>query len=161
MLITTNPKSKTKSKSSPPPSFYIDANTFNSPLSLDVSQQPLPSTVSPVFIHAGNNLGEVEVTVDKYFQGSFLVQTEYATAELEDGSIDSEVGFDDGLVASDNYLTDWAGRNLYVDASADSIVSGWGGEGERPESSKPGVGAPGCVEVLSVLSPVELSLGGS
>lgn len=157
-LVQTSSKS---SKSPPPlPTFYIDANTFNAPLTLSVIQDPLPSSPAiPVFIHATNNLDATNVTLDKYFEGIFFAQTEYASTTILDGSFNSHTVDLDSI----NPVVDASGRTLDIDnSSTDSQIGGWIGRGTRPPisaSSSSSAGAPGCLQVLSVLSPVNVNFG--
>lgn len=157
LISTSSVTAKTKSAPAPP-IYYIDANTFNSPLSLSIVQDPIPSVVSPLFVSAGNNLGTVDVTLDENFQGTFLAHTEYAEANVQDAGDDSSSPV---AVISPSFIVDYAGRTLYYDDIDVPSVSGWVGTGTRPSTSGTGVGAPGCVEVVSVLSPVTLQLGRS
>ncbi|KAI0075104.1 hypothetical protein K474DRAFT_1676589 [Panus rudis PR-1116 ss-1] len=158
------------------PMYYIDANTFSAPLTLSVSQSSLPSpspsssssTAVPVFVHAGNNLGETRVYMDEHYEGTFIVQTEYAGVLVSDtcpGSMG--VAGTDSLSSNSSFakllpdsVTDGFGRTLFYDNISDSAVSGWVGRGKRPKTIKTS-GAPGCVEVNSVLSHVQLELGSS
>lgn len=120
-----------------------------------------PSTPLPVFLHAGNNLGAANVFMDSHFQGTFLAQTEYAAAIVQDGNGADEIS---NLTSTFSYQPrseqDSFGRTLYYDSVADSSANGWVGKGQRPKVIST-AGAPGCVEVISVLSPVMLDLAAS
>ncbi|THH26415.1 hypothetical protein EUX98_g7771 [Antrodiella citrinella] len=131
-----------------PPQVYIDCNTFNAPLTVNVGQSlPLPSSVSPlpVFLHAGNNLGLTSVFVDSNYEGTFLAQTEYAAATVQDGNANVD-GILSNLTSSYSFnsrsMRDSFGRTLYYDDIDISSVSGWVGRGTRPKVITT-AGAPG------------------
>ena len=156
------PKPKWSGKWMKPPQVLIDVNTFNAPLTVSVAQIfDAPSPVLPVFLHAGNNLGITTVFMDQHFEGTFLAQTEYATATVFDTPPSSGDPLMSNLTSSFSYSprsgSDAFGRTLYYDSVADSAVNGWIGSGQRPKVIST-AGAPGCVEVTSVLSPVVLNL---
>ncbi|TCD60069.1 hypothetical protein EIP91_010787 [Steccherinum ochraceum] len=166
--LTTNitlqsPKPNWTGKWAKPPQVYIDVNTFNAPLVVTVVQSPPPpSSVMPlpIFVHAGNNLGLTAVSMDSNYQGTFLAQTEYALATVQDGPAD-EGGIVSNLTSTYSYqprsVKDSFGRTLYYDSVSDSSVTGWIGQGQRPKVITT-AGSPGCVEAVSVLSPVQLDL---
>ncbi|CAL1707661.1 unnamed protein product [Somion occarium] len=146
------------------PTYYLDVNTFSSPLYLSVSQSPPSSEALPVFVHAGNNLGEVTVKMDNHYQGTFIAQTEYARTVVLDtcSNCDTEDMSSNSTFVKTlpDSIEDGFGRTLYYDSLADSSVSGWVGKGSRPSTITTS-GSPGCIEVMSVLSPVTLELGQS
>ncbi|KAH8107883.1 hypothetical protein BXZ70DRAFT_913093 [Cristinia sonorae] len=144
----------------------IDANTFNAPLNLDVSQVPNPRQVLPVFVHAGNNLGPTNVYMDRYYEGTFFVQTEYASAVVRDGLPPKRYNKPMSIPSTATQaeptpvIPDQYGRYYHYDVLQDSVVRGWIGTGNIPKSYTPD-GEPGCVQVSSVLSPVLLDLTAS
>ncbi|KAL4252813.1 hypothetical protein ABKN59_005422 [Abortiporus biennis] len=164
---TSSTLSSSDSDDDDTPTWYINANTFNQAMILSINQQaPSSSPPMPVFLRATNNLGCTNITMDEYFEGMFLAQTEYATASVFDGDISSDTLANNSLSAYPTAV-DKEGRTLLLDHPTDSTVAGWIGRGSKPPVSMPSAsqqnpaGAPGCIEVLSVLSQVTLDLLGS
>lgn len=154
-------------KSQKYPAFYIDVNTFSAPLYLSVSQTPQDEDdLTPVFLHASNNLGSVRVAMDSHYEGTFTAQTEYArtvvldtpTGGIAEGQSDEMASNATFVKTSPDSSPDPFGRTLYYDSISQTSVHGWVGRGKRPNMMSSS-GAPGCVEVMSVLSPVTLELG--
>ena len=154
-------------KSQKYPAFFIDVNTFSSPLYLSVAQTLQDDDdLTPVFLHASNNLGAVRVAMDSHYEGTFTAQTEYARTVVLDtptggtppGGIDEMASNSTFVKTLPDSMDDTFGRTLYYDSVSPTSVHGWVGRGKRPNTISSS-GAPGCIEVMSVLSPVTLELG--
>ncbi|KAK7687029.1 hypothetical protein QCA50_009529 [Cerrena zonata] len=154
-------------KSQKYPAFYIDVNTFSAPLYLSISQKPEDEDdLTPVFLHASNNLGAVRVEMDSHYEGTFTAQTEYARTVVLDTPTGGITADDtDNLASNATFVKttpdsaqDPFGRTLYYDSVSATSVHGWVGRGKRPSMMSTS-GAPGCIEIMSVLSPVTLELG--
>lgn len=154
-------------KSQKYPTFYLDINTFSAPLHLSITQKlEDDDDLSPVFLHASNNLGAVSVSMDSHYEGTFIAQTEYArTVVMDTPSGGNTADSTDPLASNSSFvktlpnsMDDPFGRTLYYDSISPTSVNGWVGRGKRPNVITT-AGSPGCIQVMSVLSPVTLELG--
>ncbi|KAK0461283.1 uncharacterized protein EV420DRAFT_1531262 [Desarmillaria tabescens] len=129
-----------------PLNFIGRVQTFNGPLTLDVSHDSSTPPV-PLDLHVQNTQAESNVTLDSKYIGLFDVQTKLANVAVKESRIDSS--------------WDPAGENrsrmCEYDQTSSNRVRGWIGWGQRPTNWKP---RDGRVQVVSSLSPVHLHLAG-
>ncbi|KAH9949543.1 hypothetical protein B0H21DRAFT_98874 [Amylocystis lapponica] len=146
------------------PNFLAKAQTFNGPLNLTIAHAP-SSAPAALQLQAENALGEVLVSVDSKFAGTFDVTTTYASAQVLMPDVLSENGtqYDLGLYTPSSSAAAPSSsftRAVDFDVISSSRMAGWVGFGPRPPSpQKYHANGQGRIEVESTLTPVTLLLG--
>ena len=115
--------------------FHIGVQSFNFPINMTVSHLK-DSQPSVLYLDVVNNVAPAYVALDRLFQGTFDAHTTWAQAVVE-GAM--------------------AGRTLDYDVISEARMTGWIGNGTRPED--PLNTGQGHVTVASSLTNVSLSFG--
>ena len=122
---------------SPDPNFHIGVQSFNMPVNMSVNHLAY-SPPSVLYIDVETNVAPVSVALDSLFQGTFVAHTSWASATVSGAMV---------------------GRTLDYDVISDSEVTGWIGNGTRPETEQLFKAGQGHVAVASSLANVTLVLG--
>ncbi|CAA7261668.1 unnamed protein product [Cyclocybe aegerita] len=127
------------------PAFVAYVKTFNQPLHLNVSYAN-SSCSAPVQLQVQNNMCRTTVALDETFQGSFSAQSKLSQTNVQD-------------TVSERAVSPFGGsRTIVYDQKTINRATGWVGWGQRPLSHQLLVRS--YVEILSALSPVNLTFGG-